>query len=77
MVSFDALGDWAATSLGQGISAGAILAEAFVAMPFLVITTEAGLRAMDRRYEDAAATLGASRRRIENGSFSPNRMLPE
>jgi molybdate transport system permease protein len=38
---------------------GAILAEAFVAMPFLVITTEAGLRAMDRRFEDAAATLGA------------------
>lgn len=27
MVSFDALGDWAATSLGQGISAGAILAD--------------------------------------------------
>ena len=40
---------------------GAILAEAFVAMPFLVISTEAGLRAMDRRYEDAAATLGAGR----------------
>jgi molybdate transport system permease protein len=42
-------------------TAGAILAEAFVAMPFLVITTEAGLRAMDRRFEDAAATLGAGR----------------
>jgi molybdate transport system permease protein len=42
-------------------TAGAILAEAFVAMPFLIITTEAGLRAMDRRYEDAAATLGAGR----------------
>jgi molybdate transport system permease protein len=42
-------------------TAGAILAEAFVAMPFLVITVEAGLRAMDRRYEDAAATLGAGR----------------
>jgi molybdate transport system permease protein len=42
-------------------TAGAILAEAFVAMPFLVITCEAGLRAMDRRYEDAAATLGAGR----------------
>jgi molybdate transport system permease protein len=42
-------------------TAGAILAEAFVAMPFLVITTEAGLRAMDRRYEDASATLGAGR----------------
>ncbi len=38
-----------------------VMAEAFVAMPFLVITVEAGLRAMDRRYEDAAATLGAVR----------------
>ena len=28
-------------------------------MPFLVITVEAGLRSMDRRYEDAAASLGA------------------
>lgn len=40
---------------------GAIVAEAFVAMPFVVITVEAGIRAMDRRYEDAAATLGAGR----------------
>ena len=38
-----------------------MMAETFVAMPFLVITVEAGLRAMDRRYEDAAATLGAGR----------------
>jgi molybdate transport system permease protein len=40
---------------------GAVLAEAFVAMPFLVITVEAGLRSMDRSYEDAAASLGANR----------------
>ena len=40
-------------------TAGAILAETFVAMPFLVITVEAGLRSMNQRYEDAAATLGA------------------
>lgn len=39
---------------------GAILAETFVALPFFVITVEAGLRSMDRRCEDAAATLGAS-----------------
>jgi molybdate transport system permease protein len=38
-----------------------VLAGAFVAMPFLVVTVEAGLRSMDRRYEEAAATLGASR----------------
>jgi molybdate transport system permease protein len=37
------------------------VAETFVAMPFLVITVEAALRAADRRYEEAAATLGAGR----------------
>jgi molybdate transport system permease protein len=42
-------------------TAGAVLAETFVAMPFLVITVEAGLRSIDTRYEDAAATLGAGR----------------
>ncbi len=42
-------------------TAGAVLAETFVAMPFLVLTVEAGLRTMDTRYEDAAATLGANR----------------
>ena len=40
---------------------GVVVAEAFVAMPFLVVTVEAGLRALDQRYEQAAATLGASR----------------
>ena len=38
---------------------GVILANTFVALPFLVLTVEAGLRATDQRYEDAAATLGA------------------
>ena len=42
-------------------TAGAAIAEAFVAMPFLVVTAEAAFRSMDRRYEDAAHTLGASR----------------
>ena len=58
------LGRWLDQAFGISLpftTAGAILAEAFVAMPFLVISTEAGLRAMDRRYEDAAATLGAGR----------------
>jgi molybdate transport system permease protein len=40
---------------------GVIAANTFVAMPFLVLTVEAGLRSADTRYEDAAATLGASR----------------
>ncbi|MFI0233049.1 molybdate ABC transporter permease subunit [Streptomyces sp. NPDC017086] len=42
-------------------TAGVVLAEAFVAMPFLVISVEGTLRAADPRYEEAAATLGASR----------------
>ncbi|MEI6454499.1 MAG: glycosyltransferase, partial [Actinomycetes bacterium] len=36
------------------------LAEAFVAMPFLVITLEGAFRSLDGRFEEAAATLGAS-----------------
>ncbi len=42
-------------------TAAVVIAEAFVAMPFLVISVEGALRAADRRYDDAAATLGASR----------------
>ena len=42
-------------------TAGVIVAEAFVAMPFLVIAVDGALRGADRRYEEAAATLGASR----------------
>jgi molybdate transport system permease protein len=42
-------------------TAGAVVAEAFVAMPFFVLTLEAGLRAADVRLEEAARTLGATR----------------
>lgn len=42
-----------------GTTAGVVVAETFVALPFLVLTVEAALRALDIRYEDAAATLGA------------------
>ncbi len=38
----------------------AVMAATFVSMPFFVITVEAALRGADRRYEDAARTLGAS-----------------
>lgn len=40
---------------------GVILANTFVAMPFLVITVEAALRNLDERFEGAASTLGAGR----------------
>ena len=42
-------------------TAGAILASAFVATPLLILTVEAGVRALDVRQEEAAETLGASR----------------
>lgn len=37
-----------------------VLAEAFVALPFFVSATAAGLREVEPRYREAAATLGAS-----------------
>ena len=40
---------------------GVVIAETFVAMPFLIITVEGALRFADRGHEEAAATLGASR----------------
>ena len=36
-----------------------VLAQVFVALPYLVLAVEGALRGADRRYEDAAATLGA------------------
>ncbi len=41
-------------------TAAVVIAQTFVAMPFLVLTVESALRQADRRYEDAARTLGAS-----------------
>jgi molybdate transport system permease protein len=56
-------------------TAGVVVAEAFVAMPFLVISVEGALRGADPRYEEAAATLGASRwltfRRVTLPSIAP------
>jgi molybdate transport system permease protein len=42
-------------------TAGVVVAQTFVAMPFLVITVEASLRQLDLRFDDASRTLGASR----------------
>jgi molybdate transport system permease protein len=58
------VGSWLDSTFGLTLpftTAGVVMAETFVAMPFLIITVEAGLRSMDRRYEDAARTLGARR----------------
>jgi molybdate transport system permease protein len=58
------VGQWLDATFGLTLpftSAGVVVAEAFVAMPFLVISVEGALRAADQRFEEAAATLGASR----------------
>ncbi|MGC4866463.1 ABC transporter permease [Micromonospora sp. DT53] len=58
------LGGWLDSTFGITLpftTMGVVLAEAFVAMPFLVIAVEGALRAADHRFEEAAATLGASR----------------
>ena len=39
---------------------GVVLANTFVAMPFLVVTVEGALSSLDGRHEGAAASLGAS-----------------
>jgi molybdate transport system permease protein len=57
-------------------TAGVIVAETFVAMPFLVVTVEGALRSADRDLEEAAVTLGATRltvfRRITLPSIAPS-----
>ena len=58
------IGQWLEATFGLTLpftTAGVVVAEAFVAMPFLVISVEGALRAADQRFEEAAATLGATR----------------
>jgi len=57
------VGQWLYSGLGIQLpftTLGVVIAEAFVAMPFLVITLEGGFRGVNRQYEEAASTLGAS-----------------
>lgn len=56
----DPLFDWFGVRLPFS-TAGVVLAQTFIAMPFLVLTVEAAVRGLDRRDEDAARSLGASR----------------
>ncbi len=58
------VGRWLDEAFGVTIpftTTAVVIAETFVAMPFLVISVEGALRAADARFEDAAATLGADR----------------
>ncbi|WP_254876703.1 ABC transporter permease [Verrucosispora sp. NA02020] len=58
------VGSWLDSTFGVTVpftTTAVVLAEAFVAMPFLIIAVEGALRGADTRYEEAAATLGAGR----------------
>lgn len=70
----DPLFDWFGVRLPFS-TAGVVLAQTFIAMPFLVLTVEAALRGLDRRDEDAARSLGASQwyafRRVTLPSIRP------
>src|SRR5690606_26433046 len=54
------VGGWLDETFGVSLpftTAGVVMAQAFVAMPFLVVAVEGALRTSDRRYDDVAATL--------------------
>jgi molybdate transport system permease protein len=58
------VGQWLDATFGITLpftTAGVVIAESFVALPFLVIAVEGALRGADSRYEEAAATLGSTR----------------
>ncbi|MDR6320838.1 ABC transporter permease [Actinoplanes couchii] len=58
------VGQWLDSTFGITLpftTAGVVIAEAFVALPFLVIAVEGALRGADSRFEEAAATLGSTR----------------
>ncbi|WP_374684227.1 ABC transporter permease [Streptomyces sp. ODS05-4] len=57
------LEDWFGLTLPFHTS-GAVVAATFVAMPFLVISLEGALAGLNRRYEETAASLGASPARV-------------
>ena len=58
------LGQWLEFAFGWRLpytTAAVVLAQTFVAMPFLVVSLEGALRTAGERYEALAATLGAGR----------------
>ncbi|MGW6570146.1 ABC transporter permease [Streptomyces sp. NPDC054975] len=61
------LGPWLENTFGITLpfhTSGAVLAATFVAMPFLVISLEGALAGLRPRYEETAASLGASAVRV-------------
>jgi molybdate transport system permease protein len=58
------VGGWLDSTFGITLpftTTAVVMAQSFVAMPFLVLAVEGALRGADTRYEEAAATLGAGR----------------
>lgn len=58
------VGRWLDDAFGLTLpftTAGAVLAEAFVALPFVVIAAETAIRGVDRTSEEVARSLGAGR----------------
>jgi molybdate transport system permease protein len=58
------VGRWLYEATGYSLpfsTTAVVVAETFVALPFLVLSVEGALRGLDPRYDEAAATLGASR----------------
>ncbi|WP_026875012.1 ABC transporter permease [Jiangella gansuensis] len=56
------IGSWLDETFGVSLpftTAAVVVAQVFVAMPFLIVAVEGALRTTDSRYEDVAATLGA------------------
>ncbi|CAN5856974.1 ABC transporter permease [soil metagenome] len=57
-------GQWLDQVLGVRLpftTPGVVVAQTFVSLPFLVLAVEGALRSADSRYDDLAATFGASR----------------
>jgi molybdate transport system permease protein len=68
------VGQWLDSTFGITLpftTTGVVVAEAFVAMPFLVISVEGTLRAADPRYEEAAQRSAPPASRRSAGSRSP------
>jgi molybdate transport system permease protein len=58
------VGRWLDAAFGLTIpftATAVVMAQTFVALPFAVLAVEGALRASDERYDEVAATLGASR----------------
>ena len=58
------VGSWLLKAFGVSLpftTQGVIVAETFIAMPFLIVSVEAAMRSLDPRLDQAAASLGASR----------------